>query len=259
MLPLIALLTVTAYLLAAREQRGGRLAVAGAGAAILLHAYLIQALATDDGRMRIGVSLAVSLMAWQTATLLWLAARRAPLQPLRRPVYGIAALAALLPVLLPGTGGEVMVGDWRIRLHVALSLLSMGLLTLGAIQAVLLAAQERYVHARGQGGGDSRIPPLQTMEFLLFAFVGAGFALLSLTLLTGLVFVEDLLAQHLAHKTVLSLLAWAMLGALMLGRWKYGWRGRTAIRWTLSGYAVLLLAYFGSKFVLEALLGRQWS
>lgn len=259
MLPLIVMLTVIAYGFAARETLPRGLAGPCAAAAIILHGGLITLLASRGDSLNISVSLALSLMAWQTATLLWIGARRAPLEPLRKPIYAIAALAVLVSALLPGSGGEVMIGDWRIRLHVALSVLSVGLLTLGAVQAVLLAAQERFLHSHGGAAGSSRLPPLQTMEFLLFAFVGAGFALLSLTLITGLVFVENLMAQHLAHKTVLSMLAWAILGALMLGRWKYGWRGRTAIRWTISGYAVLLLAYFGSKFVLEAMLHRQWS
>jgi ABC-type uncharacterized transport system permease subunit len=94
------------------------------------------------------------------------------------------------------------------------------------------------------------------MESLLFQMIGAGFVLLSLTLVSGLMFVEDIFAQSLVHKTVLSLLAWGVFGILLWGRWRFGWRGRTAIRWTLSGFAALALAYFGTKLVLELVLKR---
>jgi ABC-type uncharacterized transport system permease subunit len=97
------------------------------------------------------------------------------------------------------------------------------------------------------------------MERLLFQLIAIGFFLLSLTLLSGLWFIRDWLAQHLAHKTVLSITAWLIFGVLLWGRLRYGWRGRTAIRWTLAGYATLLLAYFGSKLILEQFLGRHWS
>ena len=86
--------------------------------------------------------------------------------------------------------------------------------------------------------------------------IGTGFALLTLALLSGFAFLEDMFAQHLVHKTVLSTLAWLMFGGLLIGRLRYGWRGKTAIVWTLSGFAVLILAYFGSKMVLELILQR---
>ena len=97
------------------------------------------------------------------------------------------------------------------------------------------------------------------LERLLFQLVGLGFALLSAALLTGLAFIEDWLAQHLAHKTVLSVTAWMIFGGLLWGRWQFGLRGRAATRWTLAGYGVLILAYFGSKLVLEIVLDARWS
>ncbi len=259
MLQTLAIFAILAYLLCTRDRLPARWAGWLAFAALGLHAATIVMQSNLGHGLRINLALALSLMAWQAAALMWLALGRAPLQPLKRPICTLAAVAVLVSVLFGGAGAEVRVSDWRIRLHVALSLLSIGVLTLGAVQAVLLAAQDRYLHSHGHRLGDSRLPPLQTMESLLFSFVGAGFALLSLTLATGVVFVEDMFAQHLAHKTVLSSLAWLVLGVLLYGRWQHGWRGRTAVRWTLWGYGLLLLAYFGSKFVLETLLGRQWS
>jgi ABC-type uncharacterized transport system permease subunit len=92
----------------------------------------------------------------------------------------------------------------------------------------------------------------------MFRLIGAGFVLLTLALLTGFIFVTNLFEQHLFHKTVLSLAAWVLFGILLIGRTRYGWRGRAAVRWALSGFAMLTLAYFGSKFVLETVLGKHW-
>ena len=97
------------------------------------------------------------------------------------------------------------------------------------------------------------------MEGMMFGAINIGFIGLTLALFSGLIFVDNLFAQHLAHKTILSLLSWAVFGTLALGRWRLGWRGRTALRWVLGGFVILALAYFGSKIVLELLLDRQWA
>jgi ABC-type uncharacterized transport system permease subunit len=102
------------------------------------------------------------------------------------------------------------------------------------------------------------LPPLETLERLLFRLIAMGFILLTVSLGTGLAFVDDLFEQHLAHKTILSIMAWLVFGLLLWGRWQYGWRGRQAVRLTLAGILLLLLAYFGSKLVLETILGRSW-
>jgi ABC-type uncharacterized transport system permease subunit len=99
---------------------------------------------------------------------------------------------------------------------------------------------------------------LETLERLLFQLIALGFVLLTVSLLSGLAFVDDLFAQHLVHKTTLSITAWLIFGLLLWGRWRYGWRGRKAVRLTLAGIILLLLAYFGSKLVLETILGRSW-
>lgn len=244
------------HALAARLRGQQRAYALSAAAGLMVHAAaIVLATAHADG-LRISVTAALSLMAWQAALLLWLGRASRALDPLRLPAHAVAA-ATLLLMLLPEPEQVVLLSGWRAGLHLVLSLLSLGLLTLGAIQAVLVAIQDRWLHDHA-GRALRHLPPLATMEQLLLRFVAAGFAMLSLTLATGLAFVEDLFAQHLVHKTVLSLLAWAMLGVLLWGRWRHGWRGRTAVRWTLAGYAMLLLAYFGSKFVLEQLLGRPW-
>jgi len=94
------------------------------------------------------------------------------------------------------------------------------------------------------------------MESLLFQMLGTGLFFLTISLVSGFIFIEDLFAQHLVHKTVLSIIAWIIFSGLLIGRLRYGWRGKTAVRWTLTGFILLLLAYFGSKLVLELILKK---
>jgi ABC-type uncharacterized transport system permease subunit len=122
---------------------------------------------------------------------------------------------------------------------------------------ILLAFQERALRNHRLDSSLIRaLPPLTLTETLMFRLIGAGFVLLTLTLLSGVLFVDNLFAQHLVHKTVLSIAAWIVFGVLLFGRWRWGWRGRRAVRLTLAGMVVLLLAFFGSKFVLEVILHR---
>lgn len=226
--------------------------------ALLLHLAALIGSLVHDGSLRIGVTEAASLFAWQSALLLWLFSYREPIGINGVAIYPLAALFALWTALAPSPVSQVKVGEWQVSVHVLLSLLSAGLLTLAAAQAVALAVQDRLLHRHRVAPIGSRMPPLQTMERVLFQLIAVGFGLLSLTLLSGLWFVHDWLAQHLAHKTVLSISAWLIFGVLLWGRWRYGWRGRTAIRWALAGYATLILAYFGSKAILEQIFGKHW-
>jgi len=230
-----------------------------APAALLLHAAALAGATVQDGNLTLGVTEALSVFAWQAAVLLWVLGLAQPVQVLGVAMYPLAAAAALWAALWPTPVSAIPLSDWKIQLHVVLSLFSAGFLTVAAAQAVTLAAQERLLHGGAPAPLVEALPPLQTMEQLLFLMIGLGFFMLSLSLLSGLLFVDDLMAQHLAHKTVLSVAAWALFGWLLWGRWRWGWRGRTAVRWTLAGYGVLILAYFGSKLVLEQILSRHWS
>jgi ABC-type uncharacterized transport system permease subunit len=137
------------------------------------------------------------------------------------------------------------------------ALLAFSVLSIAAVLAILLAIQERALRHRQFGPWLRSLPPLTLTETLLFRLIGAGFLLLTLTLLTGILFVDNLFGQHLVHKTVLSIIAWLVFGALLFGRWRYGWRGRSAVNLTLVGMGVLLLAFFGTKAVLELILHRM--
>ena len=204
--------------------------------------------------LNFGIFNAISLLSWLIVMLLLLGALRRPVANLGMAIFPLAALALLLEMIFPSehivAGGSV-----TLKLHILFSIISYSIYTLAAFQAILLAVQDRHLHNRHPGGFVRVLPPLQTMESLLFQLIGLGLVLQSLSLATGFVFLEDMFAQHLAHKTVLSIIAWLIFATLLWGHWRFGWRGKRAIRVTLSGFAFLLLAYIGTKVVLEIILG----
>jgi ABC-type uncharacterized transport system permease subunit len=148
-------------------------------------------------------------------------------------------------------GHEVPRGlDWRLQLHAWCALLAYATLAIAALLALMLWAQERALRRREFHGWLRALPPLTELESLLFRTIAVGFILLTATLLTGMLFVENLFEQHLVQKTVLSVLSWLLFGGLLVGRWRYGWRGTTAVRWTLTAMALLFLAF--AAFLLQA-------
>lgn len=229
---------------------------AGIGLAAQLIALIHMSLHT--GTMIIGLGTALSLFAWQAALLLWLFSIKRSVGALGLVIYPVAALCAIAGLLVPDNSSAHEALDWQVQLHILLSMLAYGLLTLGAVQASVLSMQHRQLRRRPPAGVFTTLPPLETMENLLFRLIGAGFVLLSLAIVTGALFINHLFAQHLAHKAVLSLVAWLAFAIMLFGRWRYGWRGRLAVRGVLSGYGLLILAYFGSKLVLELILGEHW-
>lgn len=222
----------------------------------LLHTLLLYQAIFGQPSLNLSFFNALALTSWTVVTLLMVSSLDKPIENLAILVFPVAALTLFLEARYPSVRFMRALDGWPIKIHVLLSLLSYSLLTLASVQAILLAVQDHHLHSRQPGGFVRALPPLQTMESLLFEMIAAGFVLLTLSLLSGVVFLEDMFAQHLVHKTVLSTLAWMMFGGLLLGRYRYGWRGRTAIIWTLSGFVILILAYFGSKAVLELVLQR---
>lgn len=238
--------------------RGNRWLAWTVAAALVFHSATLSGQLLHGGGLHIGVTEALSLFAWQSALLLWAFSWREPVSVNGLLIYPLAGLFAACATAWPSPLNDVDVLSWKISLHILISLLAAGVLTLAAVQAVALAIQERLLRNHAIASRSGHLPPLQLMERLLFQMVAVGFALLSLTLLTGLWFIDDWLAQHLAHKTVLSIIAWMVFGVLLWGRWRYGWRGRIATRWALSGYGLLILAYFGTKIILEQVLQKHW-
>ncbi len=148
----------------------------------------------------------------------------------------------------------LVVSNVTIQGHIMISVIAYSLIMLGAVQAILLAYQDRAIRSHHPGGFIRYLPPIHDMETLLFQFLGFGFVLLSGSLLTGFFYLDDIFAQHQAHKTLCSLFAWLILGTLLFGRFQFGWRGRTAVRWTLSAFALLMIGFFGSKLVYQFII-----
>jgi ABC-type uncharacterized transport system permease subunit len=198
---------------------------------------------------------ALSLVAWAMSAVMTITNARTRARVLLAMIWPIALLAAAADALSPATSPDTISG-WQIRLHVVIALSAYALLSIAALQAIVVAWQERSLRRKHMSLSLRALPPLSAMEELLFQYIVAGFALLTLTVLSGALFIDDWMAQHLVHKTVLTLFAWVVFGMLIFGRWRFGWRGRIAVNWTLIGMGVLLLGFFGSKFVLEMVLGR---
>jgi ABC-type uncharacterized transport system permease subunit len=198
---------------------------------------------------------ALSLVAWVVVAIVLVTALFKPVDKLGIVVFPLAAVIVLLKLSVPESTHIVRNHTWPMTVHIFASMLAYSFLNIAAIQAVLLAFQDWRLRTHHTNALLVRsLPPLQTMEAMLFQLLVAGFVLLSLSLATGFIFLENMFAQHLAHKTVLSIVAWAVFAVVLLGRMWYGWRGQVAIRWTLGGFFSLMLAYFGSKMVLEWIL-----
>jgi len=261
----IVLIAALAYLAAAGllvralgqgEPAPGRGWLVAAVPAVVLHAgyHLLVAWRTPGGP-DMHFFAALSLVGLGMAAMTMLVGARGRMAALGVVAFPLAAVLLVASMLRGPSSSSVL--DWRLQLHAWLALLAYATLAIAALLAVMLWIQERALRRRAFSAWLRALPPLTELESLLFRTIAAGFGLLTLTLLTGVLFVEDFLSQHLVHKSVLSMLSWLVFGGLLLGRWRYGWRGVRAVHWTLTAMALLLLAFFGSKFVLELVLGRR--
>jgi ABC-type uncharacterized transport system permease subunit len=218
---------------------------------LLFHAGVLWLDIYADHGVNLGFFNAFSLVTWTILLLLMLSSINKPVEVLGIPLLPLAALTVLLEIYYPASRLLGPDTHWGLVIHITISILAYSLLALASLQALALAIQDHQLHNRHPGGLIRVLPPLQTMETLLFEMIGLGFLLLTAALASGFAFLDNMFEQHLAHKTILSLIAWVVFGILLVGRFRAGWRGKTAIIWTLSGFVVLMLAYFGSKFVLE--------
>lgn len=223
-------------------------------AALALHGAVLLLAASDARGLYLGFFGAGSVVGWLMAALVLFAAWRRPVVNLAVFVLPIAGLAAVASAVAgtPHPGTEPL--PHGIGIHIYTSIAAYSVLAIAALQALLLAYQDYQLRHKHPLVAIRFLPPLQVMESLLFELLGLGFVLLSAALLSGFVFLEDMFAQHLVHKTVLSIAAWVLFGILLLGHWRLGWRGRTAVRWTVGGYVALMLAYFGSRLVKDLIL-----
>jgi len=185
--------------------------------------------------------------------------------PARNSLFDASLVALPLSVLILIAEGtlsapvlEITRTTGHMTAHIFTSVIAFGVLSVAAVYALFIALIDHLLRQHKLNKLVQTLPALDTLEALLFYLIKIGLAILTVSLVTGLVYVDDLFGQHLAHKTILSIFAWLVFALLLWGRWKRGWRGRVAVRMTLAGIALLLLSYFGSKLVLEIILERSW-
>ena len=256
------LYTVSAILPAKRRD----IATGGILVAWGLHGIALARHTISPEFLQLGFAVMLSATFWITVAAYWIESRKLSLDGLRVLLLPGAAVAVILPALFPGKliplVGKSPLFSW----HIALSTLAYSSLTIAAFHAVLMAVQESRLHVlpsadakRGWFAASiDRLPALLTMERMLFRLIGIGFALLTLTVVSGVFFSEELFGRafKFEHKTIFTLLSWVLFGVLLAGRRWRGWRGRTALSFTLTGFTTLLLAYVGSRFVMEVVLHR---
>jgi ABC-type uncharacterized transport system permease subunit len=225
---------------------------------LALHGYTLYDSIFAGAGLNFGVGSAVSSIVWLTAMIYWVSGFFYRLEGLQTLVAPVAAIAVLLPLVLPSLRPLANTELPAFKAHISIAMLAYSLLTIAALHALLMAAVEHRLHHPAMPSVMTTLPPLLTMETLLFRIIWVGFILLTLTLISGIVFSEEVFGQPLkfTHKTLFGIISWCVFAALLAGRQFYGWRGRIAIRWTLAGFIILLLAYLGSKFVLEVILRR---
>ncbi len=228
-------------------------ALAPALLAVMLQAVALNILIIQPDGLNLGLFASFSLIAWLISIQILLSSLYRRIESLGIVVFPISGLSGLAGDL-HFTDHLITISNLAVKSHIMVSVVAYSLITLGAFQAGLLAYQDRSIKQHQPGGFIRFLPPLYDMETLLFQFLSFGFLCLSASLLSGFIYLEDIFAQHLVHKTVLSIIGWIILGILLFGRLKFGWRGQKAIRWTLSAFTFLMLAFFGSKLVLEFIL-----
>ena len=228
------------------------------GVALVLHAIAIaQAIVRPDG-LDLSFVNALSLVAGLAVLAAWLTGVLRTLPGVAAVVLPVAGVCALLPPLASSHHHLAFAGEPWAAVHIGVALVAYALFVVVALQALVMTGLEKRLHRGEPDAAAPATPPLLTLERYMFRLLGVGFVLLTLTLASGMLFSEEIFgkAVTLTHKNVFSVAGWAAFAALLFGRWRYGWRGRTALKWILAGTLLLVLGYLGSKFVREVVLGR---
>ena len=222
--------------------------------ALLLHIFALHFPLILGKAMALNFFTLASYVMWFISLILFITTFKRRIESLAIFILPYTILSIILSILLSTNAGNFIQMKSGLGLHVLLSLLAYSLLLLASFQALLLSYQDMRLHAHQISGLMRALPSLEDMEHLLFRFITIGVVLLTFSLISGFIYLDDLFAQRVAHKTILSLVAWVVFTILLFGRWKYGWRGRKAVRWNLAGFIILMLAFFGSKFIQEFIL-----
>ena len=221
------------------------------------HALLLANTVVTPEGLDLSLSNAMSAVECLIALIAWLGTLSRALPGVAAIAYPVAAVGAALPALIPSTHRFSFAAEPWAALHIAVALVAYALLIVAALQALVLTGLERRLHRGLSEPGEATLPPLLTLERFLFRVVAAGYALLTLTLISGVLFSEQLFGKALTYsnKIIFSVLSWIVFGALLYGRKRYGWRGRTALNWIMAGSVLLLLAYVGSKLLPDTIFG----
>jgi ABC-type uncharacterized transport system permease subunit len=226
---------------------------------LVLHAMLVyRGIVTAEG-LDLGVANAISLIVWLTVLIYWLAGLAFPgLASILGMMAPVALLAVVFQAIIPTHHFVTYAGSPLFTLHFAIAMLAYSLFIVATVHAVVMLAEEKWLHRGVMPPFLRTLPPLLEMEALLFRILFAAFVLLTFTVVSGVFFSEQLFGKPLTftHKTVFGILSWLVFGGLLAGHYLRGWRGRTAVMWTLTGFMMLMFAYVGSKVVLELLLKR---
>ncbi|MGV8933231.1 MAG: cytochrome C assembly family protein [Gallionellaceae bacterium] len=225
---------------------------------LFLHGYLLYKTLWIAGALNLGLVNALSLILWLTLLVYWMAHFFYPIASLKALVLPLAGVGVLLLLMFPAARIAPQPTSWLFDAHVLVAMLAYSLFTIAALHAVLMSLVENSLHKARLPALLKNLPPLLTMETLLFRIITTGFVLLTLTLLSGGIFSEQIFgkAWQFNHKVLFGFISWLAFATLLVGHHFYGWRGRKAVNWTISGFGFLLLAYIGSQFVLEVILHR---
>lgn len=244
------------YLKEVSQDKSRRYALTPAWCATTLHTLYTAIMVNHNAGFNFSFFSMLSLVSLIVALLLLFATLTKPVENLGIFLFPVTALMLALELCFPEQQRSLDTYGWKMTTHILSSIIAFSLLNFAAMQAILLVIQNQQLKSHPPKRYIQSLPPLQSMESLLFQMIAAGVFFLSISLGSGFIFLEDIFAQHLAHKTIFSIAAWLIFSGLLYGRSRYGWRGSTAIKWTLLGFVFLLLAYFGSKLVMELILHR---
>jgi len=222
--------------------------------AVFFHAVTVYLDLYGAAGINLGIYPMLSLMAVSIAAIVLTSSFRRPLSNLFIVIFPLATLSLLLELFMAGTPAPRSDITPGILLHIALSVIAYSLITIAAIQAAMLSFGDYEMKNRNLSILQ-HLPPLQTMEALMFEMLWAGLIYLSLSIASGFLFLDDIAVPGLIHHTAITLSAWFVFAVLLWGRYQLGWRGAIASRWALTGFALLVVGYFGSKLVLEVILG----
>ena len=230
--------------------------------ALVLHGLVTLSLLNNPAGADLSLLSMFTLVTLVVTLFTLLASLGLPIANLMLMVFPLSTIALVAALLSGRLGADAQLAEANLVAlskpllsHIIISISAYSILTIAAAQSVLLAVQERQLKNRSTNGLTRLLPPMETMERLLFALLWVGLATLTIAIASGFAFLDDMFAQNISHHTILACLAWVVFAVLLYGHKVLGWRGSTAVRWTLAGFALLVLGYFGSKFVVEVVLG----